>query len=393
MKEGPMDPLLRKALGAADVPVTPACVDAERLAAWSEGALPADDASAVELHLSTCGRCQAMAAVFSQIAPDAPVTVPFWRRRFVGWLIPLAAVATAAMLWIARPRVTDLPAPTHTAQVQPQNTPAALPPPAIPDRRPEVTAEAKVTPPPSSPAAAASNARATSPASAAVPAPPPPPPPQPPQPKLFVAPPTSNAAPPAVATAAPIPPPAPTPPPPPPVTATADATRPAGAAFRSAVAANEAATGIIEIVAPSLATAQSVVSAAGGAGGRGGGGGRGAAAPSPVRWRILPTNAVERSTTGGASWQPIVIDPPATLTGGVAASSTVCWLIGRGGVVLRSVDGIHFDRVTFPEAIDLVSIRSTGAAQASVTTADGRVFVTIDGGLTWRLQGFQTSSF
>ena len=113
----------------------------------------------------------------------------------------------------------------------------------------------------------------------------------------------------------------------------------------------------------------------------------------PVRWRILPTNAVERSTTDGASWQPIVIDPRATVTGGVAASSTVCWLIGRAGVVLRSVDGIHFDRVTFPEAVDLASIRSTGAAQASVTTADGRVFVTIDGGLTWRLQGFQTASF
>jgi hypothetical protein len=61
--------------------------------------------------------------------------------------------------------------------------------------------------------------------------------------------------------------------------------------------------------------------------------------------------------------------------------------------VFRSVDGIHFDRVTFPEAVDLTSIRSTGAAQASVTTADGHVFVTIDGGLTWRLQGFQTASF
>jgi photosystem II stability/assembly factor-like uncharacterized protein len=116
-------------------------------------------------------------------------------------------------------------------------------------------------------------------------------------------------------------------------------------------------------------------------------------APPPVRWRILPSKAVERSTTGGASWEPIVIDPPATLTGGVAASSTVCWLIGRAGVVLRSVDGIHFDRVTFPEAVDLASVRSTGAAQAGVTTADGRVFVTIDGGLTWRLQGFQSSSF
>jgi hypothetical protein len=375
MKEGPMDPLLRKALGAADAPVTPACVDAERLAAWSAGTLAADDAAAVESHLSTCGRCQAMAAVFSQIEPAVPATVPFWRRRFVGWLIPLTAVATAVALWIARPRVPDLPLPTQVAQVQPQNTPAPLPPP---------------------PVGATSNARATPAPPVAVPAPTPPPPAsQPPQPKLFVAPPTA-------ASAAP-PPPAYAPPPVQGATATADITRPAGAVFRSTGAANEASGGIIEIVAPSLATAQAAVpagagAAAGGAGrgGAGGGGSRGAAGggqAAPVRWRILPTNAVERSTTGGASWQPIVIDPPANLTGGVAASSTVCWLIGRGGVVLRSVDGIHFDRVTFPETVDLASIRSTGAAQASVTTADGRVFVTIDGGLTWRLQGFQTASF
>jgi hypothetical protein len=380
-----MDPLLRKALGAADAPVTPACMDAEQLAAWSEGTLAADDAAAIESHLSTCGRCQAMAAVFSQIEPAAPVAVPFWRRRFVGWLIPLTAVATVAILWTLRPRVPDLPVPTQVAQIQAQPAPAPLP-----------VAEAKTTEKPALPVRA-------------VPSPPPPPPSSgPPQPKLFVAPPTSNAAPPPVAAAAPIPPPAPVPPPPQPVTAnataTADVTRAGGAAFRSAAGVNEAPAGMIEIVAPPLATAQ----AAGGAGGggRGGGGARGAgfggrgvasssssSAPPPVRWRILPTDVVERSTTDGASWQPIVIDPPATLTGGVAASSTVCWLIGRGGVVFRSVDGIHFDRVTFPEAVDLTSIRSTGAAQASVTTADGHVFVTIDGGLTWRLQGFQTASF
>jgi len=108
----------------------------------------------------------------------------------------------------------------------------------------------------------------------------------------------------------------------------------------------------------------------------------------PVRWRILHTHAVERSTTGGASWEPVAIEPPASLTSGVATSPTVCWLIGRGGAVYRSVDGIHFDRVAFPEPVDLASVRSTGAAQANVTTADGRVFGTVDGGLTWRLQGF-----
>jgi hypothetical protein len=42
----------------------------------------------------------------------------------------------------------------------------------------------------------------------------------------------------------------------------------------------------------------------------------------------------------------------------------------------------------FPEAVDLAGIQATDARNASVKTVDGRTFVTPDGGLTWRLQGF-----
>jgi photosystem II stability/assembly factor-like uncharacterized protein len=68
----------------------------------------------------------------------------------------------------------------------------------------------------------------------------------------------------------------------------------------------------------------------------------------------------------------------------MAPSVSVCWLIGRGGVILRSVDGLRFVRVSFPEATDLAAIRATDARQATVTTADGRVFTTTDGGVSWR---------
>jgi photosystem II stability/assembly factor-like uncharacterized protein len=86
----------------------------------------------------------------------------------------------------------------------------------------------------------------------------------------------------------------------------------------------------------------------------------------------------------GATWAPLSLDPAVSIVNGVAPSATVCWLVGRGGVVLLSTDGDKFDRVAFPQATDLRTISAVDARRATVTTADGRVFTTADGGLTWR---------
>ena len=40
-------------------------------------------------------------------------------------------------------------------------------------------------------------------------------------------------------------------------------------------------------------------------------------------------------------------------------------LVGRGGVVLRAIDGRTFTRVPFPEASDLASVQATGADAAT----------------------------
>ena len=104
----------------------------------------------------------------------------------------------------------------------------------------------------------------------------------------------------------------------------------------------------------------------------------------PTRWRILDARRVERSSDGGASWEPATIDAPATLTAGASPSALVCWLVGRTGVVLLATDGLHFQRVPFPRTTDLSSIRAIDARQATVTMADGAVLTTVDGGLTWR---------
>jgi photosystem II stability/assembly factor-like uncharacterized protein len=51
--------------------------------------------------------------------------------------------------------------------------------------------------------------------------------------------------------------------------------------------------------------------------------------------------------------------------------------------VLLSTDGRSWRRVAFPEMADLAAVQAADAQTANVTTADGRMFRTTDGGLTW----------
>jgi hypothetical protein len=134
---------------------------------------------------------------------------------------------------------------------------------------------------------------------------------------------------------------------------------------------------------------------AAGSQGRAAAGPAGAAPSIAVRWRILPSGDVERSLRGSTTWDRIAIDPPAFIYAGDAPTFRICWLVGRGGVVLRTTDGLHFERLNVPNAADLVSVRAVDADRATVTTTDGRTFATADGGLTWQapLQDFPASPF
>jgi hypothetical protein len=104
---------------------------------------------------------------------------------------------------------------------------------------------------------------------------------------------------------------------------------------------------------------------------------------SPTRWRIYADGRVQRSTTNGTSWDAVAVS--AAVSAGAAPAPGVCWLVGRGGVVLRSTDAQHFERLSFPETVGLLSVRATDARSATVTAADGRQFSTTDGGVSWRL--------
>ena len=107
--------------------------------------------------------------------------------------------------------------------------------------------------------------------------------------------------------------------------------------------------------------------------------------PSPDsarRWRIRG-GLVERSTTGGSSWQLATIPTGAIVDGGTSPAPNVCWLIGPGGTVLRTTDGLTFEAVAIAGAGTLTSIRATDATHAAVTAADGRIYSTSDAGRSW----------
>jgi len=103
-----------------------------------------------------------------------------------------------------------------------------------------------------------------------------------------------------------------------------------------------------------------------------------------IRWRVGPGVVVQHSTDGGATWVAQQTGAPSALTAGSAPAPDVLWLVGRGGVVLRTTDrGRQWQRVPFPETVDLTAITATSARNATVVVAEGRPFVTDDGGVTW----------
>jgi len=392
------DRLLRAALRPRDEAGGEACLNAETLAAWADGTLYGQDAVGIEAHLADCARCQAMLAAFAQSEPaadvpapvEAPAVVPFRPRRTMRWFVPMAVgtIAASLLIWTAvRPTTDATPQLPSMAKAE---TPATAPPVASTQDIATANQPRTEVAPPAKPVTALAEAR---PAPAPAPVPPPA---------------VSPAASPTPSPVAAPPPPTPTPAP---TGAGAVQVTSATELVRTQTRSDRSALGYLMTLpgggvefwppqdTPSAAVVQIGAAGAAGAGGRGGGGGGraagGAAAvaqkttpaatpASPVRWRVAASGEVSKTIDAGGTWTPVSIDPSAPITSGAAPSASVCWLVGRGGLVLLSTDGTRFTRITFPEAVDLQSVAAVDARQATVITATGRAFTTADGGATWK---------
>jgi photosystem II stability/assembly factor-like uncharacterized protein len=103
-----------------------------------------------------------------------------------------------------------------------------------------------------------------------------------------------------------------------------------------------------------------------------------------MRWRILEGGRqIERTTNGGLEWEPATLSSAAVLITGMSPAPSICWIVGRGGAVYLTTDGLRFMRLMVPQAIDLISVTATDDRHATVMSADGRSFRTDDGGMTW----------
>ncbi len=359
------------------------CIDAETLAAWADAGLSATDTERVELHLSNCERCQGMLAAFVRSEPAAAVVLPFWNRRPVRWAAASLATAAAVVLMVWTEGPTSSPKEEATLASN-ESVPAGL----SDTKSLELESVAPTGPPVSE---------------APVSSPVPPPDLAGVPPSLPVSPPAAEPPPskteerrtdsrPAPATA---------PPPPPPAAAqtpvvggvlgrraaadTAQANEPREAAVAEKKVLAELAP--IEIIAPgSLAFASRTQPAAQAGAARRQAAGLGGGSEVPSRWRILEGTRVERSIDAGVTWTPvnITVVPSSFLTAGAAASETVCWLVGQGGAVFVSSDGVTFEQVASPGPAAITSVEAVDALHATVVTVDGRTFTTVDGGATWQ---------
>lgn len=306
MKESDaMDPLLRRAARADDTRPPGTCLDAETLAAWADGALPAAERTAVEAHVADCDRCLAMAGALATTAPPASAR-PTWSP--IRWLVPLTTAALAVTAWLVV-RPADPPTTISTA---PESDAVAMVKPADPPQPVENEIRER---------AESRRADAATPQKKAVP-------------------PVAEPAAPPAAAAAPVP--------------------QAMAEFKDERP---------QVLARSAQLSGVVLS------------------PDPaVRWR-LRGSVVERTTDGGVNWVAQNTGMDTELLAGASPSREVAWIVGRRGTVLRSTDGMTWDRLPFPErAVDLVAVTAEDAGRATVTTSDGRTYVTSDGGRTWSLQ-------
>jgi hypothetical protein len=343
-----------------------ACLDAETLAGWADGNLGGEARALAEVHMASCARCQSILAAIvnsgAALEPAPGHARREWWRIDLRWLVPLAGAAAAVLLWAVVPDRAGSqqargaesgppPGPSPVAASPPVAKPGESPAPeeaaaAPTDSEGKLVARAEPAAPPvdqqkrvetreSSDRARQAQERSRNAADLMAKA-------------------EAPAAP--VAGVAPAAPAAPSEP------SRAEADRPAAAA----PAPVTQAFGTEARQSSDTGSRIDLTSAMPG-----------------VRWRIANPGIVERSSDGGASWERLDTGVRSTLTAGTCPSASVCWVVGGAGVVLLTIDGRTWQRLTPPTPADLVAVEAVSDRRAVVRTAAGLRYQTQDGGVTW----------
>jgi hypothetical protein len=354
------------------------CPDADLLAAYADGRLPADERQQIEAHAADCPSCVQHLALLGAVG-EAPTPAPArgWLSRW-GWMVPVATTALVVAVWTSLPDDETQRAITVPHR---QDAPAVMADRGQPGQSPRDDRASA----PASPAEPARQAfRATEPVD----------PPfvahLPPAEQRKAASPAPMPAPLAeselVAAEIPSPPPAPPPPamapvpPPPPHAVASDAAEGTGAKSTEAVrvAPGTEPEGRAETAA---LQADSVLHRVAGAG-----------APEFVvetawgdRYRMA-VGRIERSRDRGATWRAIGALPDRTLTvASCVAAARTCWAGGAAGTMLR-IEGDDVRRADLPVRAGVESIAVTPEGAVTVTVAGGARFRSTDDGRTWQRQ-------
>ncbi|HZQ19309.1 MAG TPA: YCF48-related protein [Terriglobales bacterium] len=108
-------------------------------------------------------------------------------------------------------------------------------------------------------------------------------------------------------------------------------------------------------------------------------------------WRISSEGSPERSFDGGHSWQPVSVQDGVRFQA-ISAMGHDVWLGGNAGNLYHSADaGQSWDKVVLtsdsmaPES-NIVRIDFSDPQDGLLTTANGRIWSTSDGGKNWQLK-------
>ena len=102
-----------------------------------------------------------------------------------------------------------------------------------------------------------------------------------------------------------------------------------------------------------------------------------------VVWRFGAGGTIlraENSSTSLAQRSGVTRD----LLAASAPSNDVCWIVGKSGAVVRTLDsGAHWQIVRAPSRDDFTAISASDSNNATLIASDGQRYVTHDGGVTW----------